>query len=57
MAFPAAAFSAIPVVENLEQRRTDHIGTFVFPGQGEDNAFGSFPSHWKHIFEESRCRT
>jgi hypothetical protein len=43
----------LPVVEYLEQRRTDHVGTFVFPGQGEDNAFGSLPSHWKHVFENS----
>jgi integrase len=43
----------LPVVEYLEQRRTDHVGTFVFPGQGEDNAFGSFPSHRKHIFKDS----
>ena len=41
----------LPVVEYLERRRTDDVGTFVFPGQGEDNAFGSFPSHWKHILE------
>jgi hypothetical protein len=33
----------LPVVEYLEQRRTDDVGTYVFPGQGEDNAFGSFP--------------
>jgi hypothetical protein len=25
----------------------------VIPRRGEDNAFGSFPSHWKHIFEDS----
>jgi hypothetical protein len=31
-------------------RKCRHIR---FPGQGEDNAFGSFPSHWKHIFEVS----
>jgi Phage integrase family len=43
----------LPIVEYLERRRTDDVGTFVFPGQGEDNAFGSFPSHWKHIFENS----
>jgi integrase len=43
----------LPVVEYLERRRTDDVGTFIFPGQGEDNAFGSFPSHWKHIFENS----
>ena len=22
-------------------------------GQGEDNAFGSFPNHWKHLFKDS----
>jgi integrase len=43
----------LPGVEYLERRRTDDVGTYVFPGQGEDNAFGSFPSHWKHIFEDS----
>jgi integrase len=43
----------LSVVEYLERRRIDEIGTFVFPGQGEDNAFGSFPNHWKHIFEDS----
>jgi integrase len=43
----------LPVVEYLERRRTDGLGTYVFPGQGGDNAFGSFPNHWKHIFEES----
>jgi hypothetical protein len=43
----------LPVVEYLERRRTDDVGTYVFRGQGEDNAFGSFPSHWKHIFKDS----
>lgn len=43
----------LPVVEYLERRRTDQVGTYVFPGQGGDNAFGSFPNHWKHIFEDS----
>jgi integrase len=45
----------LPVVEYLERRRTgsDVLGTYVFRGNGQDNAFGSFPSHWKHIFEES----
>jgi hypothetical protein len=32
----------LPVVEYLERRRTDDVGTHVFPGQGDDNAFGSF---------------
>lgn len=25
----------------------------MFPGLGEDNAFGSFPNHWRHLFEDS----
>jgi hypothetical protein len=29
------------------------LGTYVFPGQDEDNAFGSFPNHWEHLFEDS----
>ena len=43
----------LPVVEYLERQRTESVGTYVFPGQGEDNAFGSFPNHWKHLFEDS----
>ena len=43
----------LPVVEYLERRRANDVGTYVFPGQGEDNAFGSFPNHWKHLFEDS----
>ncbi len=43
----------LPVVEYLERRRTDSLGTYVFAGQGEDNAFGSFPNHWKQLFEDS----
>jgi hypothetical protein len=43
----------LPVVEYLERRRTDDVGTYVFPGQGDDNAFGSFPNHWKRLFEDS----
>jgi integrase len=43
----------LPVVEYFERRRTDNVGRYVFPGQGENNAFGSFPSHWMHIFEDS----
>lgn len=43
----------LPVVEYLEERRKIATGTYVFPGQGEDNAFGSFPNHWKQIFRDS----
>ncbi len=43
----------LPVVEYLEQQRSADVGTYVFPGQGEDNAFGSFPNHWEQIFKDS----
>lgn len=39
----------LPVIEYLEDRRTEDDGTYVFPGQGDDNAFGSFPNHWNKI--------
>lgn len=43
----------LPVVEYLEHRRTAAAGTYVFPGEGDDNAFGSFPNHWKKILEDT----
>ncbi|NWG22908.1 MAG: tyrosine-type recombinase/integrase [Pseudorhodoplanes sp.] len=43
----------LPVVEYFEYRRVSAVGTFVFPGQGEDNAFGSFPNHWEQLFKRS----
>ncbi|WP_289297942.1 tyrosine-type recombinase/integrase [uncultured Reyranella sp.] len=43
----------LPVVEYLEERRKDRKNTYVFPGHGEDNAFGSFPNHWEEIFKDS----
>lgn len=43
----------LPVVEYLEKRRKGARGTYVFPGQDEDNAFGSFPNHWEQIFKNS----
>ena len=43
----------LPVVEYLEERRRTAVGTYVFPGQGDDNAFGSFPNHWEQIFKDS----
>lgn len=43
----------LPVIEYLENRRADAVGTYVFPGQRDDNAFGSFPNHWEKIFEET----
>lgn len=41
------------MVEYLERRRIGALGTYVFPGQGEDNAFGSFPNHWQKLFKDS----
>lgn len=43
----------LPVVEFLEERRNTATGTYVFPGYGDDNAFGSFPNHWEQIFKKS----
>lgn len=43
----------LPVVEFLEGRRETAPGTYVFPGSGADNAFGSFPNHWEQIFKDS----
>ncbi len=43
----------LPVVEYLESRRANDGGTYVFPGQGDDNAFGSFPNHWEKIFDDT----
>ncbi len=43
----------LPVVEYFEERRKGQTNTYVFPGQGEDNAFGSFPNHWEQIFKDS----
>jgi integrase len=43
----------LSVVEYLEQRHTGDVGTYVFPGQGDDNAFGSFPNHWEQLFKDS----
>lgn len=43
----------LPVVEFLEARRKTASGSYVFPGYGDDNAFGSFPNHWEQIFKGS----
>jgi len=43
----------LPVVEYLESRWTEKAGTYVFPGQGDDSAFGSFPNHWEKIFRNT----
>jgi integrase len=43
----------LPVVEFLEARKTQKLGSYVFPGCGDDNAFGSFPNHWEQLFRKS----
>ncbi|MBP2150978.1 tyrosine-type recombinase/integrase [Xanthobacter flavus] len=43
----------LPVVEYLEKRRKEEIGDYVFPGRDGENAFGSFPNHWRKIFADS----
>ena len=43
----------LPIIDILEARKGDDNGTFVFPGHGEDNAFGSFPKHWKRLLQNS----
>jgi integrase len=43
----------LPVVEFFDERRKTATGTYVFPGYGDDNAFGSFPNHWEQIFKDS----
>ena len=43
----------LPIVEALEARLEDTTGTYLFPGEGEDNAFGSFPKHWKKLVENT----
>jgi len=39
----------LPVVEYLEARRKNRVGTHVFPGSRKHNTFGSFPKHWGQI--------
>lgn len=43
----------LPVVEFLEARQRTRTGSYVFPGYGEDNAFGGFPNHWRQLFRKS----
>ena len=43
----------LPVIDYLEAARSKRDGTFVFPGQGEDNAVGNFPQCWKKLFADT----
>src|SRR3546814_6444763 len=44
----------LPVVEYLETQRPQRSGTYVFPGQGVDNAVGNFPQSWKKLFKDTQ---
>jgi integrase len=43
----------LPVISFLEKRHVHRAGTYVFPGQGDDNAVGNFPQSWKKLLTES----
>ena len=43
----------LPVVEYMERRREHAQGSYVFPGHGDDNAFGAFPRHWDRLLKGS----
>ncbi len=43
----------LPVLEYLEKERSQRTGTYVFPGQGIDNAVGNFPQSWKKLFADT----
>jgi integrase len=43
----------LPVIEFMEARRRQKVGSYVFPGYGDDNAFGSFPNHREQLFRKS----
>lgn len=37
----------------MDARSREKVGSYVFPGYGDDNAFGSFPNHWEQLFRKS----
>ena len=43
----------LPVIEALETRMEATTGSYLFPGRGEDNVFGSFPRHWQRLVENT----
>jgi integrase len=43
----------LPVVEFMDARKSKKVGSYVFPGYRDDNAFGSFPNHWEQLFSKS----
>ncbi len=45
--------TGLPVVERLEERRKETASSYVFPGERNAAAFGSFPNQWEQIFRAS----
>lgn len=43
----------LSAITMLEERHAKREGTYVFPGQGDDNAVGNFPQSWKKLLSES----
>jgi len=43
----------LPVVDCLDQHRKDALSPYVYPETRGGEAFGSFPNHWKQIFDGS----
>lgn len=43
----------LPAIEALEARFAVTNGTYLFPGQDEDNAFGCFPKYWKKLIQDT----
>lgn len=43
----------LPAISFLEERHANRSGSYVFPGQGDDNAVGNFPQNWKKLLSQS----
>jgi integrase len=43
----------LPVIESLEELQKEKTTNYVFPGERNSAAFGSFPNHWEQIFKRS----
>lgn len=43
----------LAAISFLEERHANRSGSYVFPGQGDDNAVGNFPQNWKKLLGQS----
>jgi integrase len=43
----------LPVIEHLETLRREIASSYVFPGRGDDNAFGALSNHWHLLVKDS----